>query len=79
MSPSTNTRSDPTVSIITLGIVPFNSPFVKQYDPDNTINNLFTKLIDKIDKQDEYMEALFTKQDTEIYKKIETQLQPLIL
>ena len=37
---------------------------------NNTINAMFAKLIDKFDKQDENMKALFSKQDAEIYKKI---------
>ena len=40
---------------------------------------MFAKLIDKFDKQDENMIALFGKQDAEIGDKIETQLQPLKL
>ena len=40
---------------------------------------MFAKLIDKLDKKDENMKALFAKQDAEIYKEIETHLQPLTL
>ena len=38
---------------------------------------MFEKLIDKLDKQDGNMKALLEKQDTEIDKKTDIQLQPL--
>ena len=40
---------------------------------------MFAKLIGKIENQDENMKALFAKQDAEIDKKIETQINPLTL
>ena len=77
-----DTLSIPTDYITTLVIVPYTSSFVKQYDLDNdnkTINGMFAKLIDKFDKQDENMKSIFSKQDSEINNKIETQLQHLTL
>ena len=75
MYPSTNTLYGPTASITTLDIVYSASPFVKQSDLgkiisniqsylDNSVDKKIAKLIDKLDKQDENMKAIFEKQDT---------------
>ena len=61
MYTSTNTQYGPASSITTLAIVPSTSLFVKQYDLENTTNNMFAKNIDKIDKKDKNMKALFAK------------------
>ena len=74
-----NTLSSPTYYIKTLSISPYTSPFVKQSDIDNTINSMFAKIIDKLEKKDETMKSLFEKQDTEVDKKIVTQLQTLTI
>ena len=52
MSQSTNTLSGPSSSITKLAIVSLNSYFVEKTDLDNTINDIFEKIIDKFDNQD---------------------------
>ena len=72
MSTYKNTLSCTTTSTTTLALVPPASYYVKQTALENTINDLFEKLKDEFDNEDEkleYINALIANQDANIENK----------